>query len=156
MPTEIERKFLVVDDRWRDAVAETHVLKQGYLGGDRCSVRVRIQDEVANLNIKSLEIGPKRDEYEFDIPPADAEALLKTLCTGYPVEKLRHLVPVGERTWEVDEFEGVNAGLVVAEIELSHPDEAFERPPWLGPEVTDDERYYNVYLSRHPYGEWPS
>ena len=154
MPTECERKFLVTDDSWRDRVYETRRLKQGYLGGERCSVRVRIQDGKANLNIKSLEIGARRDEYEYEIPLRDAEALLETLCAGYLVEKRRHLVPQGDHVWEVDEFEGVNAGLVVAEVELSDPDEAFERPPWAGEEVTDEERYYNVCLSRHPYRDW--
>ena len=154
MPTECERKFLVTGDSWRDRVSETHHLKQGYLGGERCSVRVRVQDEEANLNIKSLEIGVQRDEYEYAIPLQDARSLLETLWTGHPVEKRRHLVRHGDHLWEVDEFDGENAGLVVAEIELGAPDEPIQRPPWLGPEVTEEERYYNVYLSRHPYSDW--
>lgn len=151
---EIERKFLVADDSWRRDVTKTHVLKQGYLGGERCSVRVRIQDDSANLNIKSREIGPQRDEYEYAIPLPDAESMLDTLCIGFPVEKTRHLVPFGGHVWEVDEFGGANAGLVVAEVELNDPDEDFERPPWLGREVTREERYYNVWLSGHPYRDW--
>lgn len=154
MAIEIERKFLVIDDGWRDHVTESYRLLQGYLGGERCSVRVRIQDEDANLNIKALVIGVQRDEYEYPIPMRDAEAMLASLSAGHPVEKRRHLVRHGDHLWEVDEFLGANAGLVVAEIELAVPEEPFPRPDWLGAEVTEDERYYNACLSRHPYSDW--
>lgn len=154
MPKEIERKFLLADEGWREAVTTTHRIVQGYLGGERCSVRVRVQDDEANLNIKSLRVGPQRDEYEYAIPVDEAEQMLEQLTMGHAVAKHRHHVPFGDHLWEVDEFTGANEGLVVAEVELGDVDEAFRRPPWLGREVTDEERYYNVQLSRHPFSEW--
>jgi adenylate cyclase len=154
MGREIERKFLVRDDTWRADVRRSLHLRQAYLaGGERASVRVRIADADATLNIKSARLGVSRDEYEYPIPLADAEELLE-LCTGRPVLKTRHLVVVGAHTWEIDEFEGANTGLVVAEIELDDAAEDFKRPAWLGAEVSDDARYYNVALARMPYSEW--
>jgi len=154
MAVEIERKFLVKDASWRAAVRESRPMRQGYLGGTRCSVRVRVAGEQAFLNIKSLELGARRLEYEVRVPVDDGQELLTHLADGPLVEKVRHHVPVGDHLWEVDEFSGDNAGLVVAEIELADEEEAFERPPWIGDEVTDDRRYYNVYLARHPYATW--
>lgn len=156
MPVEIERKFLVTGDAWRRDVSKSEPMAQGYLAGppaSRSSVRVRIAGEDAWLNIKSVTLGVERDEYEYAIPRADAERMLATLC-GDRVEKIRHHVTVGEHLFEVDEFLGENAGLVVAEIELSQADEPFERPAWLGREVTPLARYYNVNLASHPYSRW--
>lgn len=154
MPIEIERKFLLASDAWRPLVASSEYLAQGYLGGARSSVRVRIGGERAWLNIKSLDKGVARLEFEYPIPRADAEVMLRELADGPVVSKTRHHVPLGAHLFEIDEFDGDNAGLVVAEVELAHADEAFERAPWLGTEVTDDARYYNINLVRHPYCRW--
>lgn len=157
MATEIERKFLPADDSWRDEVESSRVLCQGYLNDPgRASVRVRIDGEQANLNIKAAVKGAARAEYEYPIPLADARAMLAELCVHPPVEKRRHLLRCGAHLWEIDEFTGANAGLVVAEVELGAVDEAFERPAWLGPEVTEQLRYYNHALAITPYRDWPS
>jgi adenylate cyclase len=156
MPVEIERKFLVVADTWRHDVSHSERMAQGYLAGppsSRSSVRVRVAGERALLNIKSATLGVERDEYEYAIPPADAERILATLC-GDRVEKIRHHVGAGPHVFEIDEFLGDNAGLLVAEIELAHADEPFERPAWLGREVTALVRYYNLNLASHPYSRW--
>ncbi len=156
MPVEIERKFLVTGDAWRRDVSRSEPMAQGYLAGppsSRGSVRVRVAGDEAWLNIKSATLGVERDEYEYAIPYADASRILATLC-GERVEKIRHHVAAGPHVFEVDEFLGDNAGLVVAEIELSHADEPFERPAWLGREVTALARYYNLNLASHPYSRW--
>ena len=153
MGIEIERKFLLRDASWRAAADAGTRYVQGYLGGDRCSVRVRREGDVARLNIKSIALGTTRQEFEYEIPVADAEALLASFCE-LRVEKIRFLVDFGGKRWEIDEFLGDNAGLVVAEVELECEDESFERPAWLGEEVTDDPRYYNVNLVQHPYSKW--
>ena len=156
MPVEIERKFLVIGDAWRKDVSRSEPMRQGYLAGPpaaRCSVRVRIAGERAYLNIKSATAGVQRDEYEYAIPRDDARHLLATLA-GDMVEKVRHHVEVAGHLYEVDEFGGDNAGLVVAEIELDAVDAAFPRPPWLGREVSHLVRYYNLNLARHPYARW--
>lgn len=155
MAIEIERKFLLRSDAWRGAVVRSVPMSQGYLAADpQCSVRVRRQGTEAFLNIKSATLGVERLEFEYPIPVADAETLLQQLCGGRMVIKTRHYVPCGRHTWEIDEFEGANRGLVVAEIELDHTDETFERPAWIGREVSDDRRYYNVCLLENPYSEW--
>ncbi|MGY0560785.1 MULTISPECIES: CYTH domain-containing protein [unclassified Luteimonas] len=160
MAIEIERKFLVRGDAWREAAERSEAMAQGYLnqvdglaGRDLASVRVRLEGPRAALNIKSCEGGRSRQEFEYPLPVDDARALL-ALCTGGRVEKQRHYVRHGAHLWEVDEFEGENAGLVVAEVELGGVDEEFLRPDWLGPEVTDFQRYYNIALSRHPFAAW--
>lgn len=161
MGIEIERKFLVTGDGWRVAAHAVVPMAQGYIndaaaldsGAQKASVRVRIQGDAAYLNLKSREPGHTRQEFDYPIPMDDARALL-ALCVGGLVDKRRHLVRHGNHLWEVDEFLGENAGLVVAEIELDHAEEAFERPEWLGEEVTDDVRYYNLALAAHPYGRW--
>jgi adenylate cyclase len=153
MAVEIERKFLLNDESWRDAVVRSVAMTQGYLGGERCSVRVRVEGEQAFLNVKSRELGVRRSEYEFEIPRDEAAAMLAEFCAER-VEKLRHDVEFAGRTFEVDEFRGANAGLVVAELELEHEDAPFERPAWLGREVTHDTRYYNIALAREPYTRW--
>ncbi|NKF21811.1 CYTH domain-containing protein [Solimonas marina] len=159
MPLEIERKFLVANDVWRAHVTHSVEMRQGYLTREgQASVRVRLEGEAAKLNIKAAVVGSARAEYEYDIPPADCRELLATLCVGR-VEKTRHYVPAhgahDGAVWEIDEFVGDNAGLVVAEIELQAADAAFEQPAWLGRELTDDRRYYNHYLALHPYASWP-
>jgi adenylate cyclase len=154
MGVEIERKFLVRGGAWRRAVERSTRMVQGYLGGDRCSVRVRVEADAAFLNVKSKTLGAKRSEYEVPLPLADAQAMLDEFCSAR-VEKVRHVVPHGGRRWEVDEFLGENAGLVVAEIELGDIEERFEEPEWLGSEVTAEKRYYNVNLVAQPFALWP-
>ena len=156
MGIEIEHKFLLASDAWRALAARSVRMKQGYLAGEggKASTRVRIEADRANLNIKASVVGSQRAEYQYDIPLADAEELLATLCVGV-LEKTRHYVEQGDLTWEIDVFEGANAGLVVAEVELSSAGQAFDRPAWLGTDVTDDRRYYNHHLALHPYSTWP-
>jgi adenylate cyclase len=108
---------------------------------------------VGTLTIKSKTKGISRSEFEYDIPSSEATQLLQ-LCEGPLIEKIRHLVIIGEHTWEIDEFSGDNQGLIIAEIELSSEDESFEKPAWLGKEVSDDARYYNSSLVAHPYNQW--
>jgi adenylate cyclase len=155
VPVEIERKFLVTSDAWRAAATQAVRMRQGYLPGlESASVRVRVAGDRAWLNIKSATLAVSRREYEYEIPPVDAEDMLDVLCTRPQIEKTRYHVPHGAHTWEVDVFEGENAGLVVAELELAHPDESYVRPPWVGEEVSHDPRYYNVSLVRRPYRDW--
>jgi adenylate cyclase len=154
MAVEIERKFLLADDRWRAAIEHSERLAQGYLGGSRASVRVRIGGGRAWLNIKARVRGAARLEFEYPIPLADGEQLLAELCEPGRIDKVRHHVRHAGALWEIDEFGGANAGLVVAEIELDAVDSAFERPAWLGREVTDQARYYNVALAERPYAQW--
>lgn len=155
MAIEIERKFLVINDSWRDTAGPGLPIKQGYLvGGKDASVRVRIQGDTANLNIKSATLGVCRQEFEYAIPLADAEVMLLTLCHRPIIEKKRYLVAYAGKQWEIDVFEGDNAGLIVAELELREEAEPYESPPWLGEEVSHDPRYYNTCLSQHPYKNW--
>ncbi len=155
MALEIERKFLVCSDAWRDEVQSRELLRQGYLGsGSRCSIRVRIAGEQAWLNLKAKRSGMTRLEFEYSIPLGEADEILRELCNGPLLEKYRHRIARGAHVWEVDEFLGDNAGLVVAEIELPDETARFERPDWLGAEVTEDERYYNFNLASHPYTQW--
>lgn len=155
MGVEIERKFLLASEAWREGAVAAVDIVQGYLAQtDSCSVRVRIADEEATLNFKGLTIGRQRSEYEYAIPLADAREMIAAYCGGRLIEKRRHLVDYAGHRWEIDEFGGANAGLTVAELELARPDEAFAPPPWLGREVTDEPRYYNIALVQRPYGEW--
>ncbi len=155
MGIEIERKFLVINDSWRESASAGIPIKQGYLvGGKEASVRVRLQGDKANLNIKSATLGVRRQEFEYPIPVAEAEILLTTLCQRPIIEKTRYLVSYANKQWEVDVFAGDNAGLIVAELELRDEAEQYERPPWVGEEVSDDPRYYNTCLSQHPYKDW--
>ena len=154
MGTEIERKFLVSGISWRD-VAEAEHCRQGYLAfGPPVAVRGRVMGGVATLNIKSATSAITRGEFEYEIPIADAEAILATSCAGAVIEKTRHCVDYGGKTWEIDVFEGANAGLIVAEIELDSEDEIFEHPSWLGREVSGDPRYLNTSLCQHPFTQW--
>lgn len=155
MATEIERKFLVKGDFSKEVISSQRIV-QGYI----CSqpgrtVRVRIHGEKGFLTIKgpSDDKGLSRYEFEQEIPLVDAEQLLK-LCEPGAIDKVRHLVPIGQHVWEVDVFHGANEGLVMAEIELSSEDEPFEKPAWLGEEVSGDRRYYNSMLTKAPYSQW--
>ena len=152
MATEIERKFLVEGTSWRQSTGVR--LTQGYLNRDkRRTVRVRIAGSQAFLTVKGVSQGATRAEFEYEIPVDDAEQMLK-LSDGPVVEKHRHVIVHDGFEWEVDEFLGDNAGLVVAEIELTSEDQTFSRPAWLGREVTHDSRYYNSSLAAHPYKQW--
>lgn len=158
MAQEIERKYLLKDASWREAVTESRFMRQGYLttlsGGTRASVRVRVAGEAAFLNIKSMTLGVSRDEFEYPIPLADGQHMLDHLCTGAVIDKWRHYVRLGGLLWEIDEFLGANAGLIVAEVELASVDQAIALPAWVSAEVSDDPRYYNVSLVQHPYNQW--
>ncbi|WP_298220254.1 CYTH domain-containing protein [Halothiobacillus sp.] len=158
MALEIERKFLLKDDTWRAAATSSRRLSQGYLttltDGAKASVRVRIGGDQAYLNIKSMRLGMSRDEFEYPIPNEDAEHMLAYLCSGAVIEKIRHHVHFAGLLWEIDEFLGANQGLVVAEVELNSVDQTFHRPDWVGEEVTEDPRYYNVSLVRNPFAQW--
>lgn len=157
MGVEIERKFLVRDPASALGLSDPGgiLMRQGYLAiNERCCVRVRTTScGQAWLVVKSAESGLTRDEFTLDLHLDAARGLLK-LCTGTVIDKERRLVHHEGHTWEVDFFRGANAGLVIAEIELDDEDESFERPAWLGEEVTGDERFYNASLALHPYGEW--
>ena len=156
MALEIERKFLVTDDSYKTMAFHSDRIAQGYLcreGGN--STRVRVRGDKGYLTIKgpSMDGGLSRFEWEKEIPESEAWELLK-LCHGGIIDKTRHLVKCGEHTFEVDEFHGDNDGLVVAEVELENADDTFERPPFLGKEVTGDKRYYNSSLTRFPFKCW--
>ncbi|MBK5939173.1 CYTH domain-containing protein [Halochromatium roseum] len=155
MAMEIERKFLVCNDDWREQVlSETHLM-QGYLASTAAlTVRVRLDGGQGRLTIKGATRGISRSEYEYPIPAEDAQAMLNELAETAIIDKVRHRVRCGEHVWEVDWFAGDNAGLVLAEIELAAENESFERPAWLGAEVSDDPRYYNANLARHPFKDW--
>lgn len=151
MGTEIERKFLVRGDEWRRY--EGVSIRQGYLARERdLSVRVRLAGDEGTVTIKTGSDTLKRSEFEYGIPAADAAELLK-LC-DHTIEKTRRVVDVDGTQWEVDEFEGENAGLVVAEVELDSEDQAFNKPSWIGEEVTNDRRYLNSELVVRPFGTW--
>lgn len=155
MAIEIERKFLVSNDSWRKQAHRHSKMRQGYLNDTKqSSVRVRVAGDKAYLNIKSATLGIYRKEYEYSIPVEDANEILTDLAQKPLIEKIRYYVKFADHIWEVDVFEGDNAGLVVAEVELSDEGEAFERPPWAGEEVSGDPRYYNVCLAKHPYKHW--
>lgn len=153
MGMEIERKFLLAGDSWRhEACGVPYV--QGYISrGAGRTVRVRIAGEEAFLTIKGPVSGISRAEFEYLIPVEDARQLL-TLCEGPLIEKTRFRILESGHLWEIDEFHGANDGLLVAEVELSQPDEAVLIPSWIGSEVTGDPRYYNSNLTLHPYCEW--
>ena len=159
MALEIERKFLLQSDAWRALTTGRVLLRQGYLSSTdqssiRSSIRVRVAGEQAWLNLKARKSTRTRLEYEYPIPRPDAEEILANLCTGPLVEKYRHEIVAGPHVWEIDEFIGDNAGLIVAEIELRSEDDDFARPAWLGLEVTEDERYYNFNLAKQPFKDW--
>ena len=154
MAIEIERKFLVKDMSWQTGVGG-RVLLQGYICSEgHTVVRARVSSEQAWLTIKGPTTGCSRAEFEFEIPVTEASSLLKELAKDRMVRKTRYRINHGAHVWEVDVFAGKNAPLLLAEIELGSESEAFEKPPWVGLEVSDDPRYYNSYLAEHPYSTW--
>ena len=154
MPKEIERKYLLQSGEWKNHIDKKIIIKQGYLSSNPDStVRIRLTNDKAFLTIKSKTIGITRSEYEYAIPIVEAEELLH-LCTKPLISKTRYIVIQNKSTWEVDIFEGENEGLEVAEIELVNPDQIIEKPNWLGEEVSNDPRYYNSSLAKHPFKDW--
>jgi len=152
MATEIERKFLVKNDRWR-SLGSPRLYCQGYLAQGLATVRVRIVETIGYLTIKGKTEGMSRSEFEYPIPLADAQALL-ALCERPLIEKYRYTIADRGFVWEVDEFLGDNAGLVIAEVELQTETDAPPLPDWIGEEVTGDPRYYNANLVRNPFSQW--
>lgn len=156
MPQEIERKYLVRSDAWRSRVVRQYAIRQGYLCAEPGrTVRVRLRDRVGFLTIKGKSIGIARAEYEYEIPAAEASELLDSLCLRPLIEKTRCCVEFAGLTWEIDEFFGENAGLILAEVELESTKQEISLPNWVGAEVSGDRRYFNAYLSQHPYASWP-
>ena len=155
MSFEIERKFLVRGDEWQHLVNDRIAIRQAYLASsEKTSIRVRIKEKsAATLTVKSRPYKLRRLELEYPIPVLEAEALMG-LRRGSLIEKTRHVVPCGDLSWEIDVFSGENQGLVVAEVELPDEDHEIELPPWVGPEVTGQDRYYNGTLAQHPYRSW--
>ncbi|TWI66364.1 adenylate cyclase [Pseudoduganella lurida] len=154
MGVEIEHKFLVRGDGWR-AQGKPVLLRQGYLSSHpERVVRVRIEGDHAVMTIKSKSVGITRGEWEYPLPMADAAEFLERLCEQPIIEKYRRRIEHAGFTWEVDEFLGANAGLIVAEIELPSEDTPFEKPEWVGEDVTDDQRYLNSNLIAHPFSAW--
>ena len=160
MAHEIERKFLVRSDAWRAAAANAGAtgvrILQGYLSASaNRSVRVRTAGERATLTVKGNKVGPRASEFEYSIPVEDALQMLNELCRRPLIQKTRYDIPGPDgHIWEIDEFHAENARLVVAEIELSHEDQAFAHPEWLAEEVTDDPRYLNTNLVERPFATW--
>jgi CYTH domain-containing protein len=154
MSIEIERKFLVVGDAWKNHVSGQFQLKQGYLqSAPERTVRIRTSNKEGFITIKGKTEGITRTEYEYPIPFSEALSLL-ALCENTPIEKVRYLVSHGSLTWEVDVFEGLNSGLVLAEVELQHENQEIDLPDWIGAEVSSDPRFYNSTLSAHPFSTW--
>jgi len=154
MGVEIERKYLVAGDTWKSEVLQSFKLKQGYLQTEpERTVRIRTSGDKAFLTIKGKTEGVSRVEFEYEVPMEEALELLK-LSANAPIEKTRHIIKADGHVWEIDVFEGVNHGLVLAEVELQSEDEQIVLPSWIGPEVSDDPRYFNSYLSQNPFNEW--
>lgn len=154
MSREIERKYLVVGEAWRSPGTVIR-LRQGYLSTVKeRTVRVRVAGDAGYLTVKGITRGATRTEFEYEIPVADADHMLDELCERPLIEKTRHLVDHGDLTWEIDEFGGVNTGLVIAEVELEDEAQPIDLPGWIGDEVTADPRYFNANLIAHPYSRW--
>lgn len=155
MAYEIERKFLVTSDDWREQVEKTLQIKQAYFCNTaKASLRIRVSDKSGYLSSKSMTMDIRRHEFEYEIPLHDAEFMLEYMCMGSPVIKKRHLITMGQHVWEVDEFLADNEGLVVAEIELGDENEPFEKPDWIGLEVSNDPKYINLSLVSNPFNSW--
>jgi CYTH domain-containing protein len=156
MNQEIERKFIVVGDGWRALSEPGIAVEQGYLSAssDGATVRVRLAGEKGWITIKGPTEGISRPELEYEIPSDDAVYLLRNLCLGRIVSKTRYRLGQKGLVWEIDEFSGKNKGLVLAEIELTHEDQAFDKPDWLGKEVSFDSRYFNSALAKNPFSQW--
>ncbi|MDJ0582401.1 CYTH domain-containing protein [Crocosphaera sp.] len=155
MAIEIERKFLIINDSWR-SLGLGKVYKQGYIAtvDKMTTIRVRIIGEEAYLTIKSKTEGISRNEFEYPIPLEDAQMMLDTLCDRPLIEKIRYKINYDNLLWEVDEFQGENQGLIIAEVELENESQTINIPDWVGKEVSHDPRYYNVNLAKHPYQTW--
>jgi len=154
MGIEIERKFLLTGDDWRK-LAKGTAYRQGYLNSQKeRTVRVRTIDETGFLTIKGISVGATRMEYEYEIPMEDANVLLDELCEKPLIKKNRYKIEFAGFFWEVDEFFGENEGLIVAEIELESEDQKFEKPLWVGDEVSGDPRYFNSNLIKNPFTSW--
>ncbi|BBD62561.1 adenylate cyclase [Nostoc sp. HK-01] len=154
MAKEIERKFLVKGDAWRN-LGVGGVYRQGYIATQKAvTVRVRIANDRGYLTIKSPSVNCSRSEFEYEIPLADAQEMLDTLCDRPLIEKVRYKVKLGDLTWEIDEFDGDNKGLIVAEVELSDVNQQIELPEWIGEEVSHESRYFNSNLARFPFSKW--
>ncbi|AUT01949.1 adenylate cyclase [Nostoc sp. CENA543] len=153
MAKEIERKFLVKGDAWRQ-LAEGSLYRQGYIASQGTTVRVRIVKNQGYLTIKGPTVNYSRSEFEYPIPLADAQEMLDTLCVRPLIEKTRYKINVNDLVWEVDEFAGVNKGLILAEVELTDESQQIELPDWIGEEVSGNPKYYNSYLVKHPFSEW--
>jgi adenylate cyclase len=152
---EIERKFLVDSGAWHPQSGRGVRMRQGYLSADPARiVRVRREGATAAIAVKGATVGIERVEYEYAVPPADADVMLDRLCLRPLIEKTRYREEWAGHTWEIDVFEGDNAGLVVAEVELASPHEPVTLPPWVGAEVSGDPRYYNARLIKHPFKDW--
>lgn len=153
MGKEIERKFLVKNDAWR--CVEGAKYRQGYLNSVKeRTVRIRTIDDKGFMTVKGIAVGATRLEFEYEIPASEADEMLTALCEKPLIEKKRYKIPYGGFTFEVDEFFGENEGLIVAEVELESEDQVFDKPDWLGDEVSGDSRYYNSNLIKHPYTKW--
>ena len=154
MTVEIERRFLLADDSWREAASEPLVLQQGYLSVEKeRTIRVRIIGSQAWLTLKSYISDMTRSEFEYEIPLAHAQAMMANMCP-FKMEKYRYRVEFEGFVYEIDEYFGDNAPLIVAEIELPSEDTEFPKPSWLGQEITSDGKFPNAYLSKHPYSSW--
>ena len=156
MPIEIERKYLVIGDAWR-SLATPKLYKQGYIYTENSvTVRVRLIEDQGYLTLKGKRKGASRAEFEYSIPTEDARIMLDTLCDRPLIEKKRYRIELDDDVWEIDEFFGDNQGLILAEIELSSEEQTIHLPEWVGQEVTEEKKYYNSYLARHPYQDWES
>ncbi|MBE9129687.1 CYTH domain-containing protein [Coleofasciculus sp. LEGE 07081] len=155
MATEIERKFLVKGEQWRDFATEGKVYRQGYIPTENnTTVRVRLVGEQGYLTLKGPRIGVSRSEYEYSIPAQDAREMLDNFCQRPLIEKTRYKIALRGLLWEVDEFVGENEGLILAEVELTDENQAIELPDWIGQDVSDESRYYNANLVQYPYNKW--
>ncbi len=156
MGQEIERKFLVINESWR-AGATGVAIRQGYIPTlDARTVRIRVLGDQGYITLKGPAVGIVRPEFEYPIPLTDAETILETLCAPPLIEKYRYRIAAGEVVWEVDEFFGANQGLILAEVELTAADQEIDLPDWVGLDVTQDLRYANSNLARHPFSQWPT
>lgn len=154
MGTEIERKFLVISDSWRQGATGV-AIRQGYLSSRKeCAVRVRVSGGKGYLTVKGMSVGITRQEFEYEIPVEEAHAMLDTLAERPLIEKTRYTLAVDGLLWEIDEFSGENSGLIIAEVELEDAAQQITPPSWAGRDVSDDPRYFNANLVRNPYCTW--
>ncbi len=153
---EIERRFLVIDNRWRIGSRAGHSCEQGYISSnvEKITVRVRLIGSRGFLTFKGPTHGISRREMEYEIPANEAEYMLKKFCDDRRISKTRYNLKFNGLLWEIDEFSGANKGLILAEIELEREDQPFEKPDWIGKEISMDSRYFNAMLAQHPFSEW--